>query len=98
MRRTKPSVKMLLAPMAATLLMGLAGCVGGYVEAGPEWDGTVFVGGGYARGYDRGHPQAFHAEGGRRPAAVVSARGRASMGARTRAFGRRRPRALGRPS
>jgi hypothetical protein len=85
MRRTKPSVRMLMAPMAMTLLMGLSGCVGGYgyVDEGPEWDGTVFVGGGYDRGYDRGfHPQAFHNEGGFRPAAVGSARGRASMGAR----------------
>jgi len=83
MRRTKLSVKMLMAPIAMTLLMGFAGCVGGvgYVDAGPEWDGVVVVGGGHDRGYDRGHPQAFRAEGGR-PAAVGSARGRASMGAR----------------
>jgi len=88
MRPTKPSVRMLIAPMAMTLLMGLSSCigVGGYVEEGPEWDGVVVVGGGYDRGHDGGHdrddhPQAFHNEGGARPAAVQSARGRASMGA-----------------
>jgi hypothetical protein len=84
MRRTKSSVRKLLAPMAMTLLMGLAGCVGGYgyVDEGPEWNGVVFVGGGPDRGYGRDyHPQAFH-NGGGRPAAVVSARGKASMGAR----------------
>jgi hypothetical protein len=77
MRRTKPSVMMLMAPMAAILLMGLAGCVAGYVDAGPEWDGTVFVGGGYARGYDRG----------RRKCQRKGVDG--SAGRRTRAFGRR---------
>jgi hypothetical protein len=85
MRRTKPSVRMLMAPIAMTLLMGLTGCVGsvGYVDEGPEWDGVVFVGGGSDRGHDRDyHPQAFHNDGGPRPAAVASARGRASMGAR----------------
>jgi hypothetical protein len=83
MRRHKPSVMMLMAPMAMTLLMGMAGCVGGYVDEGPEWDGQVYVGGGYDGGHDRDyHPQAFHAEGGGRPADVGSARGRASMGAR----------------
>jgi hypothetical protein len=85
MRRTKPSMRKLMAPMVMTLLMGLAGCVGGYgyVDDGPEWNGVVFVGGGPDRGYNRDyHPQAFHSEGGPRPAAFVSARGRASMGAR----------------
>ncbi len=84
MSRIKPNARKLVAPMAMTLLMGLAGCVGGYgyVDGGPEWDGVVVVGGGYDRGYNRDyHPQAFHNEGGR-PAAVASARGRASMGAR----------------
>lgn len=70
-----------MLPMAMTLLMGLAGCVGGYggVDEGPEWNGVVVVGGGYNHDY---HPQAFHNGGGPRPAAVASARGRASMGAR----------------
>src|SRR5580658_2325934 len=84
MRRTKPNARKLLAPMAVSLLMGLTGCVGGYgyVDEGPEWNGVVVVGGGYDRGYNRDyHPQAFHNEGGR-PAAVASARGRTSMGAR----------------
>jgi len=84
MRRIKPNVRELIAPMAVTLLMGLAGCVGGYgyVDEGPEWNGVVVVGGGPDRGYGRDyHPQAFHNEGGR-PPAVASARGRASMGAR----------------
>jgi hypothetical protein len=72
-----------MAPMAMTLLMGLAGCAVGYVDEGPEWDGVVVVGGGPDRGYDRDyHPQAFHNEGGPRPVAVGSARGRASLGAR----------------
>jgi hypothetical protein len=85
MRRTKPSVRMLMAPMAMTLLMGLVGCVGGYgsVDVGPEWDGAVVVGGGYDGGYNRDyHPQVFHNDGGPRPAAVASDRGRASMGVR----------------
>jgi hypothetical protein len=85
MRPTKPSVRMLIAPMAMTLLMGLSSCigVGGYVEEGPEWDGVVVVGGGHDRGYDRDyHPQAFRNEGGPHPAAAGSARGRASLGAR----------------
>jgi len=84
MRRIKPSVRMSLAPIATTLLMGLAGCVGGvgYVDEGPEWNGVVVVGGGYDGGYNRDyHPQAFHNDGGPRPAAVASNRGRASMGA-----------------
>jgi hypothetical protein len=84
MRRIKPNVRKLIASMAMTLSMGLAGCVGGYgyVDEGPEWNGAVVVGGGYDGGYNRGyHPQAFHNEGGR-PAAAASARGRASMGAR----------------
>jgi len=84
MRRIKPNVMKLMAPMAVTLLMGLAaGCGGGYVDVGPEWDGTVLVGGGYDGGYDRDHhPQAFRDEGGRHPAGAVSDRGRASMGPR----------------
>jgi hypothetical protein len=86
MRRTKPIVKMLMAPLVMTLLMGMTGCVSGgygYVDEGPEWDGVVVVGGGgYDHGHDRDyHPQAFHNDGGR-PAAVSSSRGRASMGAR----------------
>jgi hypothetical protein len=82
MRRTKPRVMMFMAPIAMALMMGLAGCVAGYADGGPEWDGPVFVGGGYYGG-DRGyHPQAFHAESGRHTAAAGSARGRASMGAR----------------
>lgn len=83
---------MLIAPMAMTLLMGLFGCVGGvgYVDVGPpEWDGVVVVGGGHDGGYDRDHhPQAFHNEGGPRPVAVGSARGRASLGARAGGGGR----------
>ena len=94
MTQTKPSVRMLFAPMAVTLLMGLAGCAAGYVDEGPDWDGTVIVGGVYGRGgydhrgYDRGgydrdqHAQVFHAEGGGHPVGMGSDRGRASMGAR----------------
>jgi hypothetical protein len=83
MRRTKLSVMMLMAPMTAALLTGLAGCGGGYVDVGPEWDGTVYLGGGYDGRYERDHhPQAFRDEGGRHPAGAVSDRGRASMGAR----------------
>lgn len=83
MRQTKPKVMKLLTFMAMTLLMGLAGCVGGYgsVDVGPEWDGVVVVGGGYDRGDNREyHPQAFHNDGGPRRPAVASARGMASMG------------------
>jgi hypothetical protein len=83
MRRSKPKARKLIAPLAMALLMGLAGCVGGdgYVDEGSEWNGVVFVGGGPDGGYNRDyHPQAFHNDGGR-PAAVASARGRASMGA-----------------
>jgi hypothetical protein len=85
MRRSKTSVRMSLAPIAMTLLMGLAGCAGGfgYVGEGPEWDGVVAVGGGYDRGINRDyHPQVFHNEGGPRPAVIGSARGRASLGVR----------------
>jgi len=93
MSRTKSSVMMMaLASMTMVLLMGLAGCSQGYYgevgpgwgapygDAGPEWDGRVFVQGGYDRDY---HPQAFRAEGGGRPAVAGSDRGRASLGART---------------
>jgi hypothetical protein len=86
MRRTKPSVMMLIAPMAMTLLMSLPGCIGGfgYVDVGPpEWDGVVVVDGGHDRGHDRDyHPQAFHNEGGPRPVAAERDRGRASLGPR----------------
>jgi hypothetical protein len=91
----KSIVMMMLTPMAVALLMGLAGCeVGVDGGPGPEWDGTVFVGGGYYDGHggrrDDGHggdgrdyhAQAFHAEGGH-PAAAASARGNASRGTRS---------------
>jgi hypothetical protein len=83
MRPTNSSVRMLIVPTAMALLVGLAGCIGGvgYVDEGPEWNGVVVVDGGRDRGDNHDyHPQAFHNEGGYRPAA--SARGRASMGAR----------------
>jgi len=81
MRRTKPSVMVLMAPMAMTLLVGLAGCFPGYVDVGPEpeWDGQLFISGGNDRDH---HPQAFHAEDGHHPVDQGSARGRESMGAR----------------
>lgn len=90
MRRIKPSVMMLMAPVAMALLMGLAGCVADYGYGGdPEWDGTVFVGGGY--GHDRDYRGgAFHNEGGR-PAAQGSDRGRASMGGRADSGGGHAP-------
>jgi hypothetical protein len=69
---------MLMAPMAMTLLMGLAGCVQVGGDVGPEWDGQLVVQGGYDRDY---HAEAFHAERGRQHVDVGSARGRASMGA-----------------
>ena len=90
MKRSKSIVKMLLAPMAVILLMGLGGCAAdygdGYGDGGPGWDGQLIVVGGYDGGYYGGHDrdhhaQAFHADGGR-PAAQGSARGRASMGGR----------------
>ena len=64
------------------LLMGLTGCVAGYgYDDGPEWDGAVFVGGGYGPGYYRDHHyNAFHGDEGRHPVGAASDRGRASMG------------------
>jgi len=85
MRQAKARMVLLAMPMAITLLIGLAGCSQGYYgypgydEVGSDWDGQVFVDGGYGRDY---HTQAFRAEGGRQPVAVGSERGRASMGAR----------------
>jgi hypothetical protein len=79
MRRTRSRVKMLVAPLAVTLLMGLAGCVATVGDGGPEWGGPVLFGGGFDRGY---HAQAFHAERGGHPVNARSSRGRASMGAR----------------
>ena len=86
MRRTKTNVvMMLIIPMAMTLLMVLPGCAqsyggyDGYGYADPEWDGQLYIQGGYDRGY---HNQAFRNEGGRHPVAVGSDRGRASMGSR----------------
>jgi hypothetical protein len=79
MRRNKPSVMPLARALAMTLVMGLAGCfpyVG--VDEGPEWDGQVYVGGGYAHDY---HDNAFRWDGGHRPVSAGSDRGRASMGA-----------------
>lgn len=77
MKRFKPCAMILLAPLAITFLMALSGCAVGYGGPGPEWGGpAIFVGGG---GYDH---NAFRGGGGRRPAAIGSARGRASMGAR----------------
>jgi hypothetical protein len=90
MRRSKNSVRMLMAPLAIALTMSLGGCVAGVdYGGGPEWDGGVVVvgggvvGGGYYGGGGRNyHPQAFRSDGGRRPVVVQSARGRASMGVR----------------
>jgi hypothetical protein len=88
MRPTKPSRMIWMAPLAVTLLMGLGGCVDAYYgnsygDQGSEWDGQLVVVGGNDGGYRRDdHAQAFHNEGGGRPASVGSARGRASMGAR----------------
>jgi len=74
---------MLMAPLAITLLMGLSGCVvSAYPDRGPdwdgEWDGTVFVGGGYDRDY---HGGAFRSDG-HHSAGEGSARGHESMGGR----------------
>ncbi len=75
MRRIKSWVMILIT---LTLLMGLTGCVAGYDEAGPEWDGNIFFPGGNDRDY---HRDAFHAADGRHPVNMGSSRGRASMGA-----------------
>ena len=79
MRRTKPSVTVIMALLAMALLMTVAGCAGGfgYVDEGPEWDGGVIVGGGYGRDH---HDNAFRQGDGRRSASAGSDRGRTSMG------------------
>jgi hypothetical protein len=83
--RSSPiSVTMLMALVPIALTMSLAGCAVGVDYEGdqPEWDGQLVVVGGGDRGYDRDrHPQAFRAQE-HRPAAVGSARGRASLGSR----------------
>jgi hypothetical protein len=88
MRRTKPSASRLIPLIAVGLLISLVGCDVGY-DYGPEWDGQLYVGGGYGPGYDRDHrDHAFRDDGGRHPIGEASDRGRASMGARGGGAGR----------
>jgi hypothetical protein len=98
MRPIKAGVMVVVALAAMPLIMSLTGCAVdvGYGPDEPEWDGQLVVVGGGDRGYDRDHhPQAFRADE-HRPAAVGSARGRASMGARAGGGGGHAPSGGGR--
>ncbi len=77
----QPAIGVLIFAISASLA-GCYGVYGGYSDE-PEWDGSVYLGGGYGPGgYDRDHRwhgNAFRGDG-RRSADAVSGRGHASLG------------------
>ncbi len=79
MKRTRPNMAVFMAGLTMILTIDLSGCVAGYAEESPEWDGQLYVGDVYDVGYRRGP---FYPDRGHRPEVERSERGRESMGVR----------------